>query len=167
MTLTPTRKPVALAPVVILCMLFVMVVLKYTFLSFWGHAPWLLTSAVFFFAVFLPKQLPVLAVVAVSFLEDGVSFAPFGLHGLVLVTMYHLARKQRSVLTDQPFVVCWMGFLICLFWCQALLALVMYVVDIPVTWDMLWQYIFTVVTFPAVFMVMRWVESKITRSVLS
>ena len=66
--------------------------------------------AVFYWAVFRPRLMPLAAVFAIGVLQDIVVGTPLGTNALVLVLVHTLVTQQGRVFRGKSFFVLWWGF---------------------------------------------------------
>jgi len=72
--------------------------------------PFLILMAVYYWAIFRPTIMPPVVVFLIGLMLDILTYAPLGLHALLLVAVQWVVRGQRVFLTGQPFVMIWIGF---------------------------------------------------------
>lgn len=125
-------------PVLFFVFLILGYVLSETFNSLW-FKPWLLSICVFYWTLFTPKAVPILMVLVIGLLEDGLAGTPFGLNALGLLLMHYLSVGQRHSLIYSPFPVVFTGFMLNLFVVMCVMTGIMWFIGLPVSlWILLW-----------------------------
>lgn len=66
--------------------------------------------AVFYWAVFRPRLMPLAAVFALGVLQDIIVGTPLGTNALVLVLVHTVVTRQGRVFRGKSFLVLWWGF---------------------------------------------------------
>lgn len=83
--------------------------------SFAEVAPSLTLMAVYYWSIHRPDLLRPSAVFAVGVLQDLLSGAPLGLHGLILVLVQGTVLSQRRFFLASTFLLMWVGFALVVF----------------------------------------------------
>lgn len=73
-------------------------------------APSLVLASVYYWAVYRPDLLGVLAVFLLGLLNDAIHFFPLGLSAFIFVGARQLAFSQRRLFIGQTFYMLWFGF---------------------------------------------------------
>lgn len=80
-------------------------------LPFWAAvSPNLLLMAVFYWAVFRPDRLPLVAIFALGVVEDALIGAPIGINAIILVLTYGFVLSQQRIFQSATFGMMWVAF---------------------------------------------------------
>ncbi len=78
--------------------------------GFSGVGPALAMMGVFYWSIYRPDLLSLLAAFGIGLLHDTVSGTPLGVTAAILVTVQGVTRSQRRFFLGNTFIVVWWGF---------------------------------------------------------
>jgi cell shape-determining protein MreD len=116
---------------------------------------WLLPIGVFYWGLFVPNAMPMVFVLLLGLLEDGLLGTPFGLHGFAILLIHYIALAQRQSLIYSPFAMVMTGFSINLGVIMAAMSGVMWLLDLPIN---LWVFVSWLITIIMFFIFSIWFE---------
>jgi len=114
-----------------------------------SHIPFMVIT-VFYWALYRPTFLPVIAVFVIGLFLDSLGGGPLGFNAMILVLVHWAISSQRAFLLAQPFPIIWLVFAVVSFAILTLQWLVLGLVELH--WiavaELLPKYIAGLVAFP-------------------
>lgn len=101
-----------LTPVLLTLLLAVLAVVPLRIPQFAPVTPALTVIAVYYWSIYRPDLLPLVATFAVGVLQDALAGTPLGLTSLVLIVVQALVISQRRFFHGKTFLVEWWGFML-------------------------------------------------------
>lgn len=101
----------AVTPVVVTVLLALVGMIHSRIPGYAAVAPMLPLAAIYFWSVYRPTLMPVLAVFGVGLLFDLLSGGPPGLYAAVFMAVRLVTVSQRRFFVGKPFLMVWWGFM--------------------------------------------------------
>lgn len=124
---------------------------------------WLLPIGVFYWTLFVPRASPIVFVLALGLLEDGLAGTPFGLHGLAILFMHYIALAQRQSLIYSPFVMVITGFAINFSIVMLFMLGMLWLLGLPVNLWIVVNWFLTVIMFYILSLFFEFVRHKLMK----
>ena len=101
-----------LTPLVLTLAFVLLSVLHLPVPGFAPVTPWLSLMAVYYWSIYRPDLLPLVATFLLGLVQDSLSGTPLGLNVLVLLLVQGVVVSQRRFFHSQTFLVEWWGFML-------------------------------------------------------
>ena len=101
-----------LTPFVITLSLAILTVIPLRIPDFAPVTPSLTVIAVYYWSIYRPDLLPMVAVFGIGLFQDALTGTPLGLTALVLIIVQYAVLSQRRFFHSKTFLVEWWGFLL-------------------------------------------------------